>query len=471
MQWPILFPYRVGGPLLVASMLIVGSGHLARAGNATHHFHVTSSADTGGSTCAENCTLRQAINAFNNAAFESSEIDFFIGPPGTVSVIRPSRQLPSILRPNLTINGYTNGASPNTLADGDDAVILVEIDGAESGSQPGLQVCARHCTIQGLSLVRFSSDRGAVAVGPGNQVSLICGEFGFEIADHAVIQGNFIGIDPQHDAAGNSLGIDVRDANTTIGGTSPAARNVIAANDTGIFLEDTDTPTTLILGNVIGLGPSGISMPNGVGIDTRRNPGSSIGSTTAPNRIAYAAAIGIRVPGPAVHASTGMSAAANDFIGPGNPIDLATGATADGITPNDADDTDDGGNHVQNFPVLETAVLTGGQVIVEGDLDIPHAGAGAGTRPYTIVAYASAACDANGHGPGELFLGGEVVDLSDGVNVLEQHFVASFAAAPPGSQITATATDDITHDVSEMSGCIPLAADDEVFGDGFDGSP
>src|SRR6185436_524654 len=111
---------------------------------------VTSTADTGGTTCGAVCTLRQAINAANLAVGEN-QISFAI--PNAPFVISPATPLPTITD-ELVIDGYSQlGASPNTLDAGDDAVILIRIDGAgTAGAAFGLGICADQTFVSGLSI-------------------------------------------------------------------------------------------------------------------------------------------------------------------------------------------------------------------------------------------------------------------------------------------------------------------------------
>ncbi len=92
---------------------------------------VTNTSDSGPGS------LRQAIlNANANPGVDT--IDFAI--PGTgVHTISPASALPTITDP-VVIDGYTQpGASPNTLANGDNAVLLIELDGSNAGAgSPGL---------------------------------------------------------------------------------------------------------------------------------------------------------------------------------------------------------------------------------------------------------------------------------------------------------------------------------------------
>ncbi len=78
------------------------------------------------STAGNQCSLRAAIqeaNANNNDATVVDLIGFNIGGAANVKTISPGSALPTITEA-LTINGYTqSGASANTLAEGNDAVL------------------------------------------------------------------------------------------------------------------------------------------------------------------------------------------------------------------------------------------------------------------------------------------------------------------------------------------------------------
>ena len=138
-----------------------------------------------------------------------------------VCTIKPATALPTVADPAI-IDGYTQpGSSPNTLATGDDAVLLVELDGSlVSPNGVGLYVLANNTVIQGLVVNRFSY----VGI-------FIDGSGGGTLGGHTV-RGNFIGTDPSGTlAAGNGTwGVFLRAPNSIVGGPNPGDRNVIAAN-------------------------------------------------------------------------------------------------------------------------------------------------------------------------------------------------------------------------------------------------
>lgn len=155
-------------------------------------------------------TLREAITAIN-AGNDLGDPTIIAQGPGTfgvndtinfnilgggVKTITPSTVLPTIVKPVL-INGYTQGvATPNTLAVGDNAVLLIELDGSGVGGGvlkvgiAGLKLGAGSdgSTIQGLVINRFSGD-GILVQSDGNTIA-----------------GNFIGTNPAGTMGGTFFG-------------------------------------------------------------------------------------------------------------------------------------------------------------------------------------------------------------------------------------------------------------------------
>jgi len=236
-------------------------------------------------------TLREAITSVNDNAsvnedvvtsepyetVEADSIHFQISGAG-VHTIAPTSALPAITGP-VIIDGYTQpGASPNTLVDGGNAVLQIELDGTNAGNGvDGLTIQGGGgTTIRGLVVNRFTR-RG----------------FFLSASHDNIIEGNFIGTDASGTAdLGNDVGVllGFRETNSRVGGTLPAARNVISGNsqegvlggDVGRFNQiqgnflGTDITGTLPLGN----GRAGVSLSGGF-ID---GSGMVIGGTTAGAR-------------------------------------------------------------------------------------------------------------------------------------------------------------------------------------------
>ena len=210
-------------------------------------FTVNTVVDPGDGTCDTGCTLREAIAAAN-ANPGADDIVFNI--PGTgVHTITLIADLPLIIGP-VTIDGYTQqpGASANTLAVGNNAVLQIEVNGDNAFG--GFLVAANDCTIRGLVINRCDDDG-----------ILIAGLFG-AIVSNTLIEGNFIGTDPGGTIAlGNgSSGVVIRGGtNNVIGGITPAARNLISGNiGSGVALED-GASENVVEGNYIGTDAAGMS--------------------------------------------------------------------------------------------------------------------------------------------------------------------------------------------------------------------
>ena len=198
-------------------------------------------------------SLRQAI-LDANVSPGADTINFNI--PGTgVQTIALTNALPDITN-TVVINGYSQpGSSANTLTNGDNAVILIRLDGDKfsNGSAIGLSFSgagANGSSVRGLCVLRFAN--------------------GIKIneASNVTIAGNWVGMDVDGVARGTtSDGISVTSflnpmIKDVIGGTSPADRNVIAGNWHGIYISGGTTIGVVVQGNFIGTDPSG-TLPRG----------------------------------------------------------------------------------------------------------------------------------------------------------------------------------------------------------------
>src|SRR5262249_35679792 len=119
-------------------------------------FTVTNTGDNAGvnpAPFAGTGTLRQAI-IDANATIGADTINFNIHRPA-VQTINLNSALPA-LTAAVTIDGYSQtGASANTLAVGNNAVLRIELNGGNAVSV-GLTVKAANVTIRGLAINRFS---------------------------------------------------------------------------------------------------------------------------------------------------------------------------------------------------------------------------------------------------------------------------------------------------------------------------
>ena len=136
---------------------------------------VTKTADTNDGFCTlDDCSLCEAIsNAKPANATQTRSLSIFRLSMltairllvGEVCTITPGSALPNITQ-SVTINGYSQpGAAVNTLPTGDNAILLIEIDGTNTVNENGLTVTAGNCAIRGLVINRF--DRSGIEVSGG----------------------------------------------------------------------------------------------------------------------------------------------------------------------------------------------------------------------------------------------------------------------------------------------------------------
>ena len=103
----------------------------------------------------------------------------------------------------------------------------------------GIQIEAPDCTVKGL-VIRDFDDAGVLITGSG--------------ATGNSIEGNFIGTNRDGTTdRGNPIGVYVDSDSNTVGGTEPAARNLISGNDFyGVLISGTGARENSVEGNYIG---------------------------------------------------------------------------------------------------------------------------------------------------------------------------------------------------------------------------
>ena len=173
--------------------------------------------------------------------------------------------LPAITHATV-INAYSQpGAKPSTRAQGDNAVLLIDLDGSNISGGDGLYITAGGSTVEGLAITRFTN--GIHLVGAGGD--LVSGDF---------IGNDTTGSDP---GLGNSnAGVDVDGVGqNTIGGTSAAARDVFTENGAGVQLTNGAT-ANVVAGNYIGTDITGtLNFGNNVGVYLLNATANTIGGT------------------------------------------------------------------------------------------------------------------------------------------------------------------------------------------------
>ncbi len=363
--------------------------------------------------------------------------------PGTgvsgVHTIFPETPLPTITEA-LTIDGYTEGtistpsdtsddATVNTSAGGTNAELRIELRGSRVGGI-GLTISASNSVIKGLMINRFN-DTGVRIFGDVTGVR---------------VEGNFIGTDVDGDqelSNGNGVIVSNGASDSTIGRSTPEARNIISGNAvTGVSIQDTSgglTTNNKVLGNLIGTKNDGTSaLPNDKsGVTLTGASNNTVGGSTAAaaNTIAFNGGDGVRV-GTATFNGNNPVVPTGDvilrnsiFSNAGLGIELLgpdEDSTTDVPTANDggtADDSDAGPNGLQNKPVLTSATTT----TIVGVLDSKP------DTPFTVRYFSQ-----GGGNEGKKFIGQKRVPTDADGRVTFTFSPANAVAA--GHKITATAT-------------------------------
>jgi len=355
------------------------------------------------------CTLRAAIQEANDTA-DPDTINFSIPGDAAYKTISPHSALP-VINDEVTIDGYSQpGASPNTLAKGDDAVLKIELNGTDAGNAAGLDVRDKS-VIRGLVINRFER-QGIIIHSEG---------------DRSRVEGNFIGTDPtgMADLGNDGYGVNITSKfQVSVGGSSPEARNLISGNDRDGVSITGNSYQTLVQGNYIG---------------TNRNGTGALGNTWYGVYIAGAAYnhVGSNTIARNKYGGVYINAAGNDFTNAnGNTVtrnsifsngDQSNQGIYMGMVPNDPGDADIGPNTLQNKPVVTSASAFGGQATIKGRLSSTP------EEDFTIEIFSNP----SGTDQGKKFLGQRTVSTgSDGK--------ATFTLTkdvPVGLNITATATD------------------------------
>ncbi|AVP96514.1 hypothetical protein C7S18_04565 [Ahniella affigens] len=416
-------------------------------------FTVTSTSDTAGTTCGASCSLRQAIGAAN-LTVAADTVQFNIPGAGPFT-IAPTSALPTIAQP-LTIDGYTQpGAGANSLAKGSNAIIKIQIDGASAGAATtGIGICSSNVTIRGLSITDFT--RQGIGFG---QTTTASGCAGGPFTS-GVAAGNFVGLSPLGAADGNLfVGVFVQGFTVTIGSANVADRNVISANvASGVLFSDGATGT--IDGNLIGTDQSGVqdrgNSQSGIAFLGAGDLNASVGSS-APNVIRFNRE-GVRVGG----ATTGTTFF-NNFFSDNDDLGidlLASGTNPDGITANDINDVDVGGNDLQNFPENITVSRSTTGLTISGRVDREATGT---SISYLIGVYANPNCSAASDREGERFLGTfNFVSTNQTVENFNNVVFATTEPLPIGTGIVLTALNP-TGNMSEFSACTNVDAVSPTF--------
>ena len=503
--------------LLLALACLLPAIQAAQAATYTVNRATDEALGAGGVTCISGapCTLRAAIEQAN-ANIDADTIAFDFG--GIPTTISPATPLPFIAFP-ITIDGYTNGGTPNSAATGTNAIITVRIDGAAAGAGAhGIRFLpgATDSVLRGVAVTRFN---GAGVVVTANQTYTLSG---------VQLLGNFIGTDGSgspDDLAGslaNRYGIAISEGAkaTSVGDGTPGGRNLVVARADGVGIRaENKVPSTLIHDNLIGTDRSGNQLrgdaPLGIWVANTRGvtiEGNVIGARETGIEMVYESdanriqsnRIGVGANGSAPIGGSGHGVWLHGISGSQNiPSYNRVGGTGAGEGNTIAHWGGNGirmertnlqvdapqGNNWQGNSIHSNGAL-GLELIDPANLLVPGAdpaqpppiwavhtptiasatGSAAGTQVHTtlmdstwpsaayrVEAFANTMCDASGFGEGQTFLGAADVQTFPSGGWAGP---LAFAAMPPGhTHVALTATligKNGYRNSSEFSRCVAV---------------
>jgi hypothetical protein len=428
------------GAGVVTAGLNVVSGGTTIQGLAINNFngHGIRLATSGGDTVRGNLI---GTNASGNAALANTGHGVFVDNT-----------------PNNTIGGAAAGDG-NIISGNGGQGVRVDGPGATGNQVSGNFIGT---DLSGSVAVANAND-GVLIIGGasnntigGTAANLISknGTNGVEISGAAttgnVVQGNHIGTDTVGTAplgnAGSGVFINGAPSNT-IGGAG--AGNVISANaGHGVFISGATATANTVASNFIGpdinnAGALGNGL-NGVHVDNAS--GNTIGGLLfgEDNAIKFNVQDGVEINAGTGNRILGNSIDANGTTAQHLGIDLSP----DGVNPNDAGDADTGANNRQNFPVVTSAVLTGG-----GNINIAGTLNSTANTSFRVEFFTSGTCDPSGFGEGGSLVGPASV-TTDAAGDASFNMNISPTDISVGNFITATATNMTTGDTSEFSQCV-----------------
>jgi hypothetical protein len=436
--------------------------------------HGSANNTIGGTSTQGNAIAASATFSFaNNASLPSSGI--LLTDSGTTGNLVEGNSIGTNYNghplPNFIGVEISNGATGNTIG-GTTSNLANVIDCNWAGVWiTGAATTAN--VVEGNGIGTNASGNGSVALANTVDVCITGGATGNTIgagntiggahigvmlsgAATNTVEGNLIGLNSAGVAQPNTYGVVMENAaaGNTIGGTTTAAKNVVSGNNgIGIYISGAGTSNNLIEGNDVGtLADGTTSLSNGshgVLIDSHA-ANNTIGGTASgtANVIAENDGNGLLIGSdPTVNATLagvgnaveGNSIFSNTRLG----IDLGPN---DGVTPNGFN-SNVGPNNYQNYPVLTTAMISGGNTVISGTL---HSTA---STTFRIEFFANETADPSGHGQGKTFLGfANVTTNGSGDATIS----ATVTAATTGQAISATATDSAGN-TSEFSADVTAA--------------
>ncbi|GEM_PF-2008450 len=268
----------------------------------------------------------------------------------------------------------------------------------------------------GIFVQKYADNNAGILIGGvySDSGNIISGNYQFGIwmrgsgVKNNFIRGNYIGTSKESLSGISALEnqyagifLDNAPANT-VGGETPVAGNVIGSNGgEGIaIIGDTATGNS-IRNNWIGTNPADIvnlgNQGHGIYIEASQ---TVVGDVNGTNIIAHNHNRGIFIYSGTKNTIRFNSIHDNDSLG----IDLSP----ERLTPNDRKDVDTGANNLQNFPLLDSASLSGNSIHIKGRFDSEP------NTQYTIDFFKNKNRNASHFGEGEKYIGSVTVQCDTG---------------------------------------------------------
>jgi hypothetical protein len=336
--------------------------------------------------------------------------------------------------PNNTIGGTEDGARNLISGNDSDGVLIEDTDATGNGvlgnfigtNASGTQPLGN--SGDGVRISRGPNNTvGGTAAGAANIISGNSGSssdgveiFGSESTGNTV-EGNRIGTmaDGTGDLGNTDDGLVINGApDNTIGGTASGTRNLISGNGgNGVKMVGSGANGNEVEGNFIR-----VNDEDGVDVSGDDN-------TIGNNSIFANAGDGVEV----FSSGQGNSILSNrifDNVGLG--IDLLG---TNGVTNNDTDDPDAGGNNLQNFPVITSATRsnTTGVTTISGRINSNP------NQSFTIQCFLSDG-DPSNHGEGQFFLGQRTLNDTNGDGDIAFRQACASTIPDVGQTVSVTAT-------------------------------
>ena len=328
---------------------------------------------------------------------------FQVGTGGTVGA--SGTALPFFNRPEVVINAAATQISATGSTDYIAGIAVENGSIIVSGASSIVAECLVGTNADGTVTTVYSANYG-ITIGAGNGIAI----------SHNYVKVNDSGI--RGDAAGANALIEFNEVDSLTGAPGGGQTNTFD----GILIINSAASITVRYNLAKNQRGGGLEFGFGTGsvtglvtentLTTNGFTSAGVASTEPINVAFYSLAAGTAMtfsnnvvtnsagPGVVVESATGIDMTRNRiYANAGLGIDLDPRgvdpnnyAPEQGVSLNDAGDADTGPNNLLNFPVIQTALISGGNLTVTG-----------WARPGSVIEFFIAATDASGFGEGQTF--------------------------------------------------------------------